>query len=267
MLAQKVAVIAGKGKLPVIWVDKVKNRVKEIYVFSLYNDNISYFKENTKKVYPADIGQLGQIIDLLQKNNIKKLILLGNIKKTDILEQFKPDQEMKKLLKGLETAGDYFMVDFFKEKGIEILEQTTYLDSLIPGPGLLTSIQPSRELLIDMEYGFNMAQKIGKLDIGQTVIVENKKVLAVEAMEGTDAAIKRGGELGQKGIIMAKVCRAEQDLSFDIPTVGMKTMKNLIEVKARGLVFEANKTIFLEKERFIKAAEKANITIMGIKED
>ena len=149
-----------------------------------------------------------------------------------------------------------------ESEGIIVMDQTELIKPLLPKPGVLTKRQPTPEELADMEFGFKMAKAIGGLDIGQTVVVKNRAVMAVEAIEGTDACILRGGFLGKGGVIVAKTAKPSQDQRFDIPGFGTKTMESMIHAGATGIVIEAGNTLVVDREKTIAMADAHNITIL-----
>ena len=147
---------------------------------------------------------------------------------------------------------------------LEVFDQTELIRKLMPGKGVLTKRQPTTEELQDMEFGFRMAKEIGRMDVGQTVVVKDMAVMALEAIEGTDACILRGGKLAGGGAVVAKVAKPEQDSRFDVPTVGLKTMQMMVETKASALVIEAGATLFVEQDDVIALAEANGITIVAM---
>lgn len=159
------------------------------------------------------------------------------------------------------------MLAFVKElakDGLEVFDQTALIRSLMPAPGVLTKRKPTPQEQQDMEFGMKMAREIGRLDVGQTVVVKQQAVMALEAIEGTDACIRRGGELARGGAVVAKTAKPNQDLRFDVPAVGMKTMEIMVEVGASALVIEAGRTLFVEKDKVIALAEAHDITIVAM---
>jgi DUF1009 family protein len=151
-------------------------------------------------------------------------------------------------------------------EGITVRESTLYLDSLLAPPGVLTKRNPSTDELRDVEFGWQVAKEIGRLDIGQTVVVRDQAVLAVEAIEGTDEAIRRGGRLCKEGAVVVKICKPHQDLRFDLPAVGAETVRTMKEVNASCLAVEAGKTIVLERDAVIREADQAGIAIVALQE-
>ena len=263
----KIALIAGKGKLPLIWAEQACKKGADLIAFPVYKNSSAKLQEVSQKVIPVNISRLGELIELFKQKQIQKVIMLGKVEKKHIYSDFKPDLEMQKFLANLSNLGDdkilQGLIAYFENLGFEVLPQSTFLEDLISKPGLLTEDNPSAELIADMEYGLKMAGEIGALGIGQTVLVKQKSVLAVEAVEGTDLAIKRAGELAGEGAVMAKVMRAKQDFRIDIPTVGLKTIDCLQKIGAVGLVLEAEKTFILDGGDFVKEAKKAGITVLA----
>ena len=159
------------------------------------------------------------------------------------------------------------MLAFVRElakDGLEAFDQTALIRSLMPEPGVLTKRQPTEQELQDMEFGMRMAREIGRLDVGQTVVVKQQAVMALEAIEGTDACIRRGGELARGGAVVAKTAKPNQDLRFDVPAVGLKTMEIMVEVGAKALVIEAGRTLLVEQDKVIALAEAHDIAIAAM---
>ena len=159
------------------------------------------------------------------------------------------------------------MLAFVRElakDGLEAFDQTALIRSLMPEPGVLTKRQPTEQELQDMEFGMRMAREIGRLDVGQTVVVKQQAVMALEAIEGTDACIRRSGELARGGAVVAKTAKPNQDLRFDVPAVGLKTMEIMVEVGAKALVIEAGRTLLVEQDKVIALAEAHDIAIAAM---
>ncbi|SJZ47391.1 LpxI family protein [Selenihalanaerobacter shriftii] len=265
----RVGLIAGNGNLPISFAKAAKDNDKEIVAINITDQApADRLGEIVDENYEISVGQLDKIINRLQKSGIKEIVMVGKVNK-DLLFTLEFDTRMMKLLNNLEEKNDdailLALVNELKEAGIEVKEQTTYLETLLPKSGVLNSIKPTKEQLKDMKFGFKMAKGIGNLDIGQTVVVKNSAVIAVEAIEGTDQAILRGGQLTSEGAIVAKVSKPDQDFRFDIPTIGIETIKNLIEIKAQGIVIEAGKTFVVNQAKVCQMANKANISIVAMR--
>ena len=177
-----------------------------------------------------------------------------------------PDLRAIKILASVpDRKDDTIMNAIVKElegEGIKVMDQTLLIQPLLPPPGVLTQRMPTEAEVADMDFGFTMAKEIGRLDIGQTVVVKDRALMAVEAIEGTDACILRGGTLG-KGVIVAKTAKPAQDNRFDMPSIGTKTMESMIAAGATGLVIEAGRTLLVEKEKTLALADAHNITIVA----
>ena len=156
------------------------------------------------------------------------------------------------------------LVQELATEGIGVFDQTMLIKKLMPSKGVLTKRQPTIGELEDMEFGYKMAKEIGQLDIGQTVVVKHKAVMAVEAIEGTDECIKRGGALGRGDAVVVKVAKPNQDLRFDVPTVGVKTINSMIVANSKALAIEADNTLLVEKSKVLELAKKNNITIVAL---
>lgn len=265
-----IALIAGKGSLPLYWSHRARQAGHEIYALPIHEEDTAEFEEKLPpevRVIEVNLGQLDRLINTLKHYELDKVIMIGKVEKSRLFSGLEFDQRMQRVLAGLDVLDDEHILQGvageLSGQGIEILPQTTFLENLLAGRGLLTAKEPGAGLVADMEYGFRMAREIGRLEIGQTVLVKNRAVLAVEAIEGTDATISRAGSYGGAGVTMAKTSRPAQDLRFDIPAIGPRTLDNLAAIGASGLVVEAGKTFIIEEDEVIDRAEKAGITLMA----
>ncbi|TDX59208.1 LpxI family protein [Orenia marismortui] len=266
----KIGLLAGNGNLPVIFSQVAVSQGHEVVCITVTPEaEIDKLEDIVDKLYQINVGQLDKLITTLKSEKIIDLVMLGKVTKELLYQGVELDQRFMQLLANLEEKNDdaimLAIVQELGQAGIKISNQTKYIEDLLPQEGTLTQIKPDEETLADMKYGFKMAKEIGRLDIGQTVVVKDKAIMAVEAIEGTDEAILRGGKLGRGEVVVAKVSKPQQDLRFDIPAVGLDTLDKLIEVNAKGLVIEANKTFIVNQEEFIKEAEKAQIPIVVMK--
>jgi DUF1009 family protein len=221
------------------------------------------------KFYTVGLGELDKLIILLKQEGIQQVTMLGKVTKEHLFSGVaRPDARMQKLLAGLTNLNDdtvmLALVAELAKEGIGVLDQTQLLRQLMPAAGVITRRQPTPEEQADMEYGLAMARQIGGLDIGQTVVVKNKAVMAVEAIEGTDASIRRGGQLGRGGVVVAKAAKPKQDSRFDVPSVGPDTLKAMINAGAVALVIEAGKTLLVDKNKVVELADTNTITIVAM---
>lgn len=178
------------------------------------------------------------------------------------------DKEALRLIKEAQRLNDdavmLIVVEQLEQMGITVLDQTIFIKHLIAPPGVLGKHEPDEEQMIDVEYGYWLAKEMGKLDVGQSVVIKNKMIMAVEAIEGTDKCIERGCKLGGKGVVVVKVSKPTQDKRFDIPAIGLNTLKMMKRNGARILAVEANETIIVNQKELVDFANKNNIIVMAI---
>lgn len=267
-MAKKIGLIAGAGDMPMIWAKAAKNKKAEIVAIAIAEEAKKRLDGIVDQLHCFSVGQVGKIIKTLKDEGIKELVFIGKVNKSLIFKDIKFDLRAITLMARLKDRKDdtimLSIVDELKKDGIDVLEQTMFLEDLMPGPGVLTKRKPSKEEMADIQFGMEMAKGIAALDIGQTVVVKDRAVMAVEAIEGTDEAIKRGGDLGRGGIVVVKVAKPMQDLRFDIPTVGMNTLLSLTEAGGKALAIEANKTFVADMENVVKEADRKGIAIISV---
>lgn len=265
---EKVGLIAGIGRLPVEFAYAARNIGKHVVSIAVLPDSDAELEQAASRYYRINIGQLAQLVKTLRDEGIDKVVVLGKVSKELMFSGIDMDMQMKMLLAALpDKNDDTLMLEFVKvlaQAGITMLDQTSLLKMLMPPVGTLTKREPSGVEMTDIEYGFKIAKQIGGLDIGQTVVVKNQAIMAVEAIEGTDAAIRRGGELGRGGVVVAKVSKPLQDMRFDVPSVGPATIQAMIEAGATALVIEAGKTLVVDRARVVQMANDQGITIIAL---
>src|SRR3990172_172175 len=246
-MTKMIGLIAGAGEMPFIWARAARGKGAEVIAVAI--------AEEARKGLDGIVSQLHSFI-------------VGKVNKSLIFKDIKFDLKAITLMARLKDRKDdtimLAIVDELKKEGIDVIEQTIFLEEMMPGPGILSKRKPTREEMADIEFGLEMAKGIAGLDIGQTVVVKDKAVMAVEAIEGTDEAIRRGGALGRGGIVVVKVAKPNQDLRFDIPTVGIDTLKAMLDSGGKALALEANKTFLVDMEDVIKEADRNGIAIVAV---
>ncbi len=263
----KIGLIAGAGELPISFAKTAKEKGNDVYILAIHgitDEEISQYGE----IKWVNFGKLQEVLDYLKENGITNLVMLGKIEHKLLLESISeldaralmflaklPDQRAESILGGL--------IKELEEEGFEFIDPTPYLGSLLVNEGLVNNIQPTENQIEDAKFGLKIARAVADLDIGQTVVVKNKIVVAVEALEGTDKCILRAGELAGEGTVVCKVARKNQDFRFDVPVVGLKTLESMKQAGARFLAVEAGKTYLLNKDEFIKKADEYQISVMG----
>ena len=243
-LEQKQGLIAGDGLLPVRMAQYAKENGFDVVAISLSNDNYSQLKKYCSKVYSFCPGEVQKIEDALVSEGIKQVTFLGKVSKTILIQR--PKFDARAIV------------------GITILDQTLFIKNLMIPSGVLGEVQPTPEQIEDVNYGYWLAKEIGKLDVGQSVVIKDKMIMAVEAIEGTDKCIKRGCKIAKKNSRVVKVAKPSQDKRFDIPAIGLRTLKTMRKNKADLIAVEAGETIIVDKEAVIKYANKHNIVVMAV---
>lgn len=267
-LEQKQGLIAGDGLLPVKMAQHAKENGFDVVAISLSNDNYKQLKKYCSKVYSFCPGEVQKIEDVLMAEGIKQVTFLGKVNKTVLLKRPKFDARaidfIKKAIRLNDDKVMLMIIEEFEAKGISILDQTLFIKSLMIPSGVLGKLQPSQEQIDDVNYGYWLAKESGKLDIGQSVVIKDKMIMAVEAIEGTDKCIKRGCKIAKKNARVIKVAKPAQDKRFDIPAIGLRTLRTMKKHKADLIAVEAGETIIVDQEEVVKYANRNNIVIMAV---
>ena len=265
---EKVGLIAGNGKLPILFAQVLKQKNLKVTAVAHIGETLDSLEKYVDKIFWIDLGQLQRIIEIFKKEEINNVIMIGGITKASMFSGIEPDAKAASLLSKLTHKKDDLLLRSFakvlEKEGISVQSATHYFPSILAPKGVLTKNIPTEDQYRDIKFGWDIAKGIGKLDIGQTVVVKDQVVLAVEAIEGTDEAIKRGGRLGNGQVVVVKVSKPHQDMRFDIPAVGMETIRSLKEVRGSVLAIEAGNTIILEKEEMVRFADQEGISIVAI---
>ncbi len=265
---RKLGLIAGNGKFPLIFADQAKREGVSLVTIAHRGETLKAIEKVVDAVTWIYVGELGKIIRTFHEAGVKEAVMVGGIQKVKLFSSFRPDLRGVAFLARLKSReDDRLLRGVAKElegEGIQILESTVFLSQIIPSEGVLTRRSPTPGQWEDVRLGFQIAKEVGRLGIGQSVVVKNRVVLAVEAVEGTDAAIRRGGDLGKEGFVVVKVSKPQQDLRFDVPAVGVDTIRILHEFKGAVLAIEAGKTILLEKEELLQEAESRGIVVVAV---
>jgi DUF1009 family protein len=266
---QIIGLIAGTGELPVIIARDARERGYKVIVVALENLASEELNGVSDEVKWINAGRFGELIDTLKKHNVKEAIMAGKVPKSLLYKsKITPDLRAIKLLFSIKDKTDDAILNAISKElsgeGIEIIDTLKFSPHLLTPEGCLTKKKPDDEEWKDIEFGWNIAKEIGRLDIGQTVVIKGKAVMSVEAIEGTDEAILRGGKWGGDGAVVVKVSKPQQDMRLDVPAVGLDTIKSMARVNARVLAIEAGRSMIVNREKVIKEADLAGITIQGI---
>ncbi len=265
-----IGIIAGGGQFPLLFIEAAHKAGRRVVV-------VAHKGETDEKVVQAadaacwvKLGQLGKLISFFKKEGVGETVFLGTITKTQIFRDILPDLKGITLWNKIDRKQDDAILraiaKTLEAEGIKVLESTLYLRHLLFPTGVITKKKPSRKQRRDIEFGWQNARAIGKLDIGQCVVIRDCTVLAVEAIEGTDATILRGGTLAKEKAVVVKVRKPGQDFRFDLPATGVTTIRNLQSVKGAVLAVEAGQSLLFDRELMVEEANKAGIVVVGVSE-
>jgi UDP-2,3-diacylglucosamine hydrolase len=265
----RIGLVAGEGKLPVVFSKLARENGDTVVAFCLKGVTSPELETHVEKAHWLDWGHLEKGLLLLATERLKKIIMLGKLdKKLFFNNADKLDDKAKSIISKLGDNKDYALLNeakkFLGKLGVEVMDSTTYLKELMPSRGTLTARSPAGEESADIEYGIRVAKSLSGFDIGQSVAVKNKTVIAVEAVEGTDEMIKRAAPLASTGFVIVKVARPDQDMRFDVPLVGFSTVKTLADAGGTALALEAGRTILMDKNEVVELADERGISIVVV---
>ena len=266
---EKIGLIAGNRKFPLLFAQAAKDKGYSVVVIAVKKDTSPAIKKIADEVHWISLGDFSKLVDIFKKDGINKVVMAGQISPHRLFsKEVANNPEIQNILKSIKDkkADTIFsaIAQKLEEHGLELLPSTMFMEEYLPKAGTLTKKELTQEGREELNFGRAIAKEIAYLDIGQTVAVKHKAVVAVEALEGTDNLIRRAGRVAGRGVTIVKVSKPKQDLRFDIPVVGLNTIKNLIKIGARCLGIEADKTIFIDQEASIKLADKKGLTITAV---
>ena len=269
----KLGLIAGNGKFPFLVLDAARAQGHDVTVIATKEEAFKDLNEAAARVntpiHWISIGQLGTCINLLKNAGATHAVMAGQVKHTKIFGGIVPDFTFMSVLSRLPFRNTDGLIgavaDVLRGNGIELIDSTTLLEPLMAREGLLTSRRPNEEELKDFEFGYPVADSIAGLDIGQTIAVKHRAVVAVEAMEGTDEVIGRAGHLAGPGTRIIKVAKPSQDMRFDVPVIGVATIQAMRIAGASALSIDAGKTLVIDGDAVFASANEAGIAIVGRK--
>ncbi len=269
-MSGKIGLIAGKSNFPLLLAAAARRQGWEVVAAAHRGETAPELESQVAVCQWVYVGQLGKIIRFFRKHGVKQAVMAGGITKGRLFSHFRPDWRALRVVSQSRHSGDdgilRAVAGEFAAEGIEIVAATHFLPELVTPAGVLTRRRPTAEEWRDIDFGLQMAKEIGRLDIGQCVVVRRRTVLAVEAIDGTDATIRRGGHLAEEKAVVVKVSKPQQDLRFDMPAVGLGTIQVMQEVRAGVLALEAGKTLIFDREAMLAAADASGIAIVGIQE-
>jgi DUF1009 family protein len=281
MQLEKLGLIAGNGSFPLLLLDAARAQGTQVVVAAI-KEETSPFIENrgATSVHWLSLGELGKLIDTFKREGVSTAVMAGQVKHKQIFSSIRPDWRLAKVLFSLGTRNTDSLIGavakVLEEEGIHLISSTSYLEPLLARPGVLTRREPSEAEQKNIDYGRQVGRHLAQYDIGQTVVIAEAACVAVEAMEGTDATIIRAGEimssagdgsdsaaLLSRELTVVKVAKPNQDMRFDVPVIGVKTIRTMQQAGATCLAVDAGKCLFLDGDRVIEAANKAGIAVVA----
>lgn len=261
-----IGIIAGGGQFPFMVADAIRKQGYRVVAVAHQDETDPELANRVDEIVWIRLGQLGQLIKALKKNGAQKALMAGTIAKR-LMFKMRPDLKGLTLMSKIAIFHDdgilRSLARELEKEGITIVSATSFIPELLTPAGCLTKRRPTKKEKEDIAFGWRIAKELGKLDIGQCVVVRRKTVLAVEALEGTDETILRGGKLAREKAVVIKVAKPNQDLRFDVPSVGLKTVSTMSTVKASVLALEAGKTLMFDKSNMIRLANNSGISIVS----
>ncbi len=263
----KYGLIAGNGQFPFLVVDGARDQGVELAVVAIREETDPRIDAVAADVTWVGIGQLGKMIGTFKKAGVTKAIMAGQVKHVQIFSGAMPDMRMVKMLWNLPRRNTDALIggvaDELAREGIELIDSTFFIKDRLAADGVMTRRQPTKTELENIEYGMHIANEIARLDLGQTIVVRGSACVAIEAMEGTDATIRRAGELANGKLTVVKVAKPLQDMRFDVPVAGVPTIAAMIEAGATCLSVAAGKTLLFDRQDMIALADANKICIVG----
>lgn len=267
-MSEKIGLIAGKGQFPLLFAQAARQLGFQVVAVAHRGETEASLASLVDQFQWVYVGQLGKIIRTFKAAGVHRAVMAGGITRGRLFREFRPDLRALSLLRRVGTGRDDRLLRAvageLEEEGILIAPSTLFMPDLLASPGQLSRRAPTSEERKDIDFGLHIAKEIGRLDIGQCVVVRRQVVVALEAIEGTDETIRRGGLLAGSGAVVVKVSKPDQDLRFDVPAVGVDTIRTMTEVRAGVLALEAGKTLMFNRPEMIAEADRAKIAVWGM---
>jgi len=265
----RYGLIAGNGRFPILALESARRLGHEITVVAIQEEASPELETLAPGCHWISLGQLGKLIEILKRDGISEVVMAGQVKHVKIFSSIRPDWRLVKLLASLPSKNTDGLIGgvvrILEEEGIHLRDSTSLLKPLLANPGAMTKRKPDKDELSDIEYGRRVANSLAGFDVGQSVAICERACVAVEAMEGTDAMLRRAAELvNGRRLSLVKAARRREHLLFDVPVVGLSTIPVMRETGATALAVEAGRTLMLDRDQMIAAADEARIAIVGL---
>lgn len=267
--SNRYGLIAGNGQFPFLVLEAARSQGIDMVVAAIKEETFPEIEQHATTVHWMSLGQLGKLIKTFKSEGVNRAIMAGQVKHKQIFSSIVPDLKMIQLLASLATKNTDSLIGgvarLLENEGIQLMDSTSFLRPLLPEPGVLTRRKPSENEQADLDYGYKIARELGRLDLGQSVVVSDGACIALEAMEGTDAVMERAASLaGGRMLRVVKLAKPNQDLRFDVPVIGLATVRLMARLKVSALAIEARKTLMIDREDLIRKADEAEITIVAV---
>lgn len=267
----KYGLIAGNGRFPFLVIEGARRAGARLAVVAIREETDPEIEPLADSLTWVGIGQLGKMIRFFKAEGVDQAIMAGQVKHVQIFSRAIPDVRMLKLLLKLPRRNTDALIgavaDELASEGIELIDSTYFLKDQLPSPGTLTKREPDERERGDMEYGLEIAREVARLDLGQTIVVRGRACVAIEAMEGTDAVIRRAGQLARGRLTVVKLAKPNQDMRFDVPVAGVPTIEAMIEAGATCLCLTAGKTLLFDRDQMIALADKSRVAVIAYREE
>jgi DUF1009 family protein len=268
-MSENIGLIAGKGQFPLLFAQAARQQGAAVIAVAHRGETDPALESLVHELHWIYVGQLGKIIRIFKAAGVKRAVMAGGISRGRLFKEFRPDWRALNVVRQAGAGQDDRLLRAvameMEGEGITIAPSTLFLDDLLAANGQLSRRAPSEDEQADIELGLKVAKELGRLDLGQCVVVRRQVVVALETIEGTDVAIRRGGDLAGPGTVVVKVSKPGQDLRFDMPAVGLDTIATMRAVKAAVLAVEAGKTLMFNLSEMQEIADRAGIAVWGLK--
>jgi DUF1009 family protein len=264
----RYGLIAGNGRFPFLVLEGARRAGVSLSVAAIREETDPLIESVAEQVEWVGIGQLGKMIRFFKREGVEQAMMAGQVKHVQIFSGALPDLRMLRMLMRLPRRNTDALIgavaDELAGEGIELIDSTYFLQDHLPPAGTLTRRAPDERERGDIAYGLEVAREIARLDLGQTIVMRARACVAIEAMEGTDATIRRAGELARGRLTVVKIAKPDQDMRFDVPVVGLPTIESMLEAGATCLCITALKTLMFDKDEMLRLANEKRIAIVAV---
>jgi DUF1009 family protein len=260
--------IAGNGQFPFLVLEAARSQGIDFTVIAIREEASPELEKIALRLHWVSLGELSRTLELLHQEGVTRAVMAGQVKHNKIFSSIRPDWKLAKLLLSLPLKNTDSLIGavarVLESEGIQLVDSTTFLKPLIPAPGVLTRRAPNEQEAADIAYGREIARQIAGLDLGQAVVIRDRACVAIEAMEGTDETVERAARIADGGsLVLVKVSKPRQDMRFDVPVVGLKTVEVMQRCRVSALGMDAGRTLLFDRARVIEAADAAGIAIQA----